>query len=478
MKVWKRAGLYLIRKKSRSIILFLLLFVMANLIMVGNAMRRSADDEIERIRKKLGCSFVVAADTDNPLLYEERFDEEFSYKIFTGRNVTPQLIEEIMEVDGIIDCEIKDYKIVWTDLDLKPGLWAGSTEDEDFSIEEIEIWRHYTYAVICRTGEMNENFRTGAFTILEGRNLTEEDSFSAVISEYLAETNQLAVGDKIRIETKRGLYEPSDVPEETLGVPIEMEVVGIFSVNFEQEPSFLTPENCYADNLLFVDQETGKQIRKNQEFLGPSPEAYNEAVFFVEDPEKLGKVMEDVEQSIDLSELLVILDDSAYSASVKPLKQISLFSLILIISGSVGAVTVLYLVFSLWLKSRIREIKIYRSIGFKKGRIIRQMVLECLIITTIALGAVIIFLKPVTESVSYVSAALTDNSQEGDAYSLEIKIGAPPEIAKIESERVELFPSYSGTDFILLAAAVYGISCLSVLAAALQTIKKCQERLL
>src|SRR5699024_8022574 len=101
-----------------------------------------------------------------------------------------------------------------------------------------------------------------------------------------------------------------------------------------------------------------------------------------------------------------------------------------------------------------------------------------LIITTIALGAVIIFLKPVTESVSYVSAALTDNSQEGDAYSLEIKIGAPPEIAKIESERVELFPSYSGTDFILLAAAVYGISCLSVLAAALQTIKKCQERLL
>ena len=50
-------------------------------------------------------------------------------------------------------------------------------------------------------------FFRGAFTILKGRNLKEEDSFSAVISEYLAETNQLAVGDKIRIETKRGLKE-------------------------------------------------------------------------------------------------------------------------------------------------------------------------------------------------------------------------------------------------------------------------------
>ena len=441
-------------------------------------MRRSVDDEIERIRKKLGSSFVVAADTNNPLLYEERFDEEYPYRIFIGRNVTPQLIEEIMKVDGVTECEIKDYEIAWTDLELKPGLWADSTEDEYSSIEQIEVFRHQTYAVVCRTGEMNENFRTGAFTILEGRNLTEEDSFSVVISEYLAETNQLAVGDKIRIETKRGLFEPTEVPEETLGIPIEMEVVGIFSVNFEQEPSLLTPEDCYADNLLFVDQETGKQIRKNQEILFPIQEAYHEAIFFVEDPEKLEKVMEDVKQSTDLSEFLVSLDDSAYSASVKPLKQVRLFSLILIISGSVGAAAVLYLVFSLWLKSRMNEIKIYRSIGFGKGRIIRQMILECIIITAIALGVVIIFLKPVTESVSYVSAALTDSPQEGDAYSLEINIGTLPEITKVESEGVELLPSYSGTDFILLAAVVYGISCLSVLAAALQTIKRCQERLL
>lgn len=473
MKVWKRAGLYLIRKKSRSIILFLLLFVMANLIMVGNAMRRSADDEIERIRKKLGCSFVVAADTDNPLLYEERFDEEYPYKVFIGRGVTRQLIKEILNVQGVIDYDIKDYKKIWTELDLRPGMWAELPENEHITEEEIAVWRHVTNAVICGNSEMNINFRTGAFSITEGRSLTESDSYSALVSEYFAEKNNLTVGDYITVETKTGFLKASKNPSETIGIPVKLEVAGIFSANFEQEASVFTPEYYYADNLLFVDQTAGLQLHRNQEILFPAQEAYDEATFFVNNPKRLEKVMKDVKQSTDLSELLIYLDDSAYSASIKPLKQISLFSCILVISGSVGAATALYFIFDLWMKSRIHEIKIYMSIGISRKELIRQLLLEGVIITSISLLASLSFAQTVTNGCFYLAVAMTEPEEEKEAYNVEISYEeALPRISKVSAETVKLSYDISVTDIIFLLTAAYGISCVSILTVSLQTIKR------
>lgn len=382
MKTWKRAE--------------------TTFIIVGNAMRKSADQQIDTIRRSLGSSFVVAADTQNESLYEEYIsDGEQLGSVFAGKKITSQLVEQILNIDGIVDYEVKDYLPVWTNVKLKEAGWVESTPDENFSEENLELQRSSTNAIFCGNGEMNVNFRIGAVSVSAGRNILKDDKSTAVISEYLAEKNNLSVGDSIILETKRGLYEPAREPFETLGEPERLEIVGIFSVNFEQEISMFTNENECVDNFIFIDQYTGSQFKKNLETLFPGNEAYNEVTFFVQSSEILEDVLEKAEQEVDLSGLKVSLDDSAYSASVKPLRQIHMFAVILIASGSIGCVVILYLILSLWIKGRIHETGILISIGIGKRSILWQMILECIIIATIAVFMV--FFLQLRLSQSYFS---------------------------------------------------------------------------
>ena len=51
---------------------------------------------------------------------------------------------------------------------VKAGMYANIEPDPDHSLEELKAFRHATNAVLCRNGELNVNFRTGAFSISDG----------------------------------------------------------------------------------------------------------------------------------------------------------------------------------------------------------------------------------------------------------------------------------------------------------------------
>lgn len=479
MKTWKRAGLYLIRKKARSILLILITFVMTTFIVAGNAMRTSANQQIEAIRQNLGSSFVVAADTQNESLYEEQYDEEYSYSLFIGRTLSPELIEEIKNVKGIKDYEIKDYVIVWGDLSLREGLWAQVTEDEYHTKEELKTHRKKANAVICGDGEMNVNFRTGALSISEGRNLSAEDQSSIVISEYLAKKNNLSIGDTIQLETKRGIYEPTDTPMETLGKPVRLKLIGIFSVNFGQEISMLTLEQEVADNMLFIDQKSGLQLKNNLKLLFPGEDSYSEVTFFVNDPKELESTMNKVKETVDLKGLKVSLDDSAYSASVKPLRQISIFSTVLMICGIGGFIVIFYMILSLWIKGRMHEIGILLSVGLRKAEIIWQMVLEGIVIVSFALILTIATAPYAVDLSFHAATAATAPNGRQLGYEVEMEYGeALPVITKVSSEKVKLTYDTAEKDYPILIVSTYAISSLSILMASIQIMKVSPKKLL
>lgn len=62
MLVWKRAVLYLARKRGRTILLTALLFMMSCFIVIGISLRVGAGNEISNLRKNLGTGFVLEAD--------------------------------------------------------------------------------------------------------------------------------------------------------------------------------------------------------------------------------------------------------------------------------------------------------------------------------------------------------------------------------------------------------------------------------
>ena len=76
--------MYLTRKKSRNILLLLLIFAMGILIMAGNGMRISAKEEIEKIRQNWPAVLQWQLIQKIWLLYEERYDKSYPYSVFIG----------------------------------------------------------------------------------------------------------------------------------------------------------------------------------------------------------------------------------------------------------------------------------------------------------------------------------------------------------------------------------------------------------
>lgn len=472
MGIGRRALLYLTRKKGRSILLFIIILLLASFLFVGKALFGSAQREIDTLTQNLGSSFVLKVDEDNPNYIEERVGDGYTYTVYAGPRITDEMISEILKIDRVSDYSADLVFLAWSDLKLKPGLWADSTEDQYFTQRQIDLSRQRFRAYICTNGELSQNFRTGAFSIMSGRNIQTEDHSVALISEYVAEENSLAVGDSLTLETKRGIYEPCEDPYERVGDPVEVEIIGIFKTNFKQEESLYTAEMDYADNFIYVDYDTGKQLNHNISHMGFNDldGSYSEITFFTEGPEYLPEIMEQVKERLDITGLLLYRDDTAYYASVKPLKQIRMISVLLSGIGAAGCVWILYLVFVMWIKGRKLEMGILLSFGVSKRGILAQLLFECVVITTVALGVSMGLSKPLVDGCSSVMEQAMSPDSETDAYVVDISMTNPNIfIHKVSSDPVRLDSYISIQDIILLTIVVYCISCVSVCTASVRT---------
>lgn len=470
MSIRKRAILYLIRKKSRTILLAVLMFVMSCFIMIGFSLKSSADIEADRLRKSLGTGFILKADTANKTYYEDREGESYSYKIYAGPRVTDEMVHKILTIKGVEDYKINYVDIAWVNLNLKPGAWTNREESDGFTNEQLAVDRQSTYILPCRKGELDANFRTGALTISQGRNIQERDHFKAVISDELAQRNNLALGDHIQVAIKEGIVRPSNDPSKTWGEPIELEIVGLFHANFEQAVSDFTYENGYVVNQIYTDMDTHVKL---EEILGdPShvTDSYLDAAFFVEDPAELDSIMQQIREreDIDVGGLIFKADDTAYRASVRPFRLISVFSSILLFAGTAGLGVILYLVMSLWVKGRKHEAGILLSVGIGKAKIVGQMVAECLMVSAVSLVLCMLLSGIMIDKCAGIAENVTSPKTGGQAYTVEINTSFEPVVTKTSSENVKLDHRVSGDTVLWMVIAVCGVSCISVILSAVK----------
>lgn len=470
MAVWKRAILYLSRKRGRTILLVILMFAMACFVMVGISLKNSADREISNLRKNLGTGFVLEADIDNEVYYKAA-DTSYSSLIYAGPKVTPELIEQILTVDGVTDYSIdSQVHAVYTNLELRPGLWADCTPNRDDSIEKLEVRRHSTWLRPCAKGELQVNFRTGAIEISEGRNIQEDDQFKAVISEWLARENGLSVGDTIRVETKEANHIPSNTPLKTWGDPVELEIVGLFHMNFTQASSKHIAETGFMENNIYSDMRTNAVLEKNLTEVFAEDEDYTKVTFFVENPERVEEVMQQVGamEEVSVDGLLLSADDTAYKASAKPYEQIRTFAMILLVSGMIGIGIILYLVMRLWVQGRMHEAGILLSLGVGRRKIVGQMLAENLTVAAIALVLALMLSGTIVDKCMSFAEQVTAPKAGEKAYKAEVNYWSEPVVNQVSAEKVELGHDASGYELILTVAFVCGASSLSVLFASIK----------
>lgn len=445
MGVWKRACLYVTRKWVRSILLFVVFFVMELFLLTGLMMREGAkkavDDTRHTFTTGLTIDWIMMPNAYDFL--DEHINEkgELVMKIKLPF-VKKEHIKELLAIDGVTGFYAKTQQVeAYTGLTVKPGhhawlldfldgKYSEEYEGERESLEEFrgpsETEAHYNRFIPVYDSEWHPAFVNGALELVEGRHVRLGDEGKAVISDVVAQANGLKPGDKVKAQN-------SDIfTGELYGSIYETEIVGIYHVNFEQEITKWTYEDDILANTLFCAPGIEYWSRyENQIYTGADIIAeeseYNigSMVLFVEDPMLLDSVKEKLLafDAVDWKYYNIGSYDKDYKDALKPLFTVKKLSGVLIAVITSGALVILFLIFTMWMRSRRYEMDIFSSVGITKKNMLLQCMLECFCIGLLAFLAAVLLAGPVSEMMGNGLQAYLSSKSSPDAYEVTFQQG-------------------------------------------------------
>lgn len=349
MSVYRRAFLYIARKKGKSILLLSILTILMVLLLIGTAVNRTAEDASARLREELGGYFKIVPD------YQ---------KMELSQRVDERLIDQVLETGGIKAYNAMDVHYLMVDkLNLTPGRFAREGDGK------AQMARFLGNT----SSEYHEYFYLNMFTLIEGRHLGPEDTGKALISKTLAEENGLGIGDafsaRMTEEASGGYVSEAE---------FSFEVAGIFDEGYQEGSNENKAECDIASNFIFIDAASSRAVKEHLN-RDDGNIFHGGAAFFVKDPKNLEKITASVEtlEGVDWESLKFTVNNSAYESRMEPLKRLEgMMVLLLGLIAVIGAV-LLSLLLTLWERDRIHEAGVLMSFGISKRNILWQHFMEC-----------------------------------------------------------------------------------------------------
>ncbi|MCI8634602.1 MAG: ABC transporter permease [Eubacterium sp.] len=417
MGIWKRAYLYIKRKKTRSIKLFLIFFLTGILLLTGLSVRRGAAEEAGKIRSSLAAGLTLICKPMDPYKMFDISTNEKGETVFLHKLplVTENRIEELLAVDGISgffsDLESKK---AYTEHTLVPGVdsqaldilegraseeYPGQRELLEEYQEYSRIGAHMVSVVGVYDSQWHPAFVNGAVELVKGQHVGLKDRKKAVISDQLAEKNGFVIGDHLKIQCIE------EVDCAWYGSIYEAEIAGIFHMNFEQPVGEYTKEPQLLANVIFCTTDMSdwytheEQVYFEKEITALESEHHLETmVLFVEDPALLDSVKEQLLQidSIDWEYYDTRVYDKDYQTAAAPLLMMIKFSDVLIAAVIFLAFLFLLKCLMVWTRSRKRETGILFLNGIKRKDMLLQFILECCCMAAAAFPAAAFLAGPLS----------------------------------------------------------------------------------
>ena len=431
MNVFKRAVLYLVRKKVRSILLFLLLFFMGLFMLTGLSIHRSAGWAAKEMQKSISSGleikmFEVPGDEIYTISHNENGELVRSLK---KSLITESVAEELASISGVSGYYSEmGAEVLYTGLNVAPG---GFTEElrrleaaeEAADLKTIacdRVWSRANDFLVVQESEYYPYFRNGAFELVSGRHLHMDDTGKILISDKLAAGNGLDIGDVI--DGQRFDF----ITGELYGEIYHAEIVGIFRINFEQQYSEWIAEPEILENIVFGPFEMrhwgqrqyniyygGDVLAKEEDRLLGS------VTFFVEDPAELDKIEAQMKENehVDWSYYAIQRYDADYKAAAKPLLSMTLFAACMVAVSIGGTLLILFLALAMWMRSRQHEIDVLTFLGINGRMILVQFLIEAGIVVVTAFFMSRISALPVTHAVGNAMTEFTNPPEEAAPFS-------------------------------------------------------------
>ena len=352
MNLIKRAGLYCLRQRFKTVILFLVLTLIATFMLTGIAVRGTAKSATADVQTAIGGKIMLDIDTDGHMGSGEQNQWGTTYT-YNGDFITDKIVDAIKKVDGVVGYNAEDTE----------GYWGAGV---NFKYLPATFGLSYTpYGEASRytttlSSEKSNAFQSGKYKLAEGRHITTDDKYTCLISKELADYNKLSVGDKIKMYSL-----DSDCIS-------EFEIVGIFDGTEGTSGNALTVDEIPA-NCGYVDYAGIQDIFKDDYDNG-----YSQLTIYVEDPVSIQNVYDRISALPELTgkTLKLTIDTDEYDAVSTPLESLQKIVNTTIVIISVVSVVILTLLLTIWIRGRKKEIGILLSIGKSKSDILSQIFLE------------------------------------------------------------------------------------------------------
>ncbi len=355
----KRAFFYTTRKRGKTLILLLTLFVISTFVLTGLSILAAADQSALSLRQSVGGSIKLELDKDNRQNWTYQQGVGGTMVGYTGTPITDADIEKVMSVKGIRNYNgVGDGSVFAIDFSFISGFSFGPGSD-------------YSRLPSVSNSEYFNYFRRGAFKLVEGRHITPEDDHVVLISTALAERNALKLGDTITVQC---CYDAGGYPNVTL------KIVGIYKSTMDD--GGFTTTSTDKRNRLIIDHKAMQEIMMHDVIQ------YDNGVeFFVDDPRDIDKIAAQIQKlDLDWNCFTLTVDNTAYEAVASSLTAMQNIVTGLIVGIVIVSIGILALILNMWIKQRTHETGILLSIGVSKVKIVAQYILETLMIAVIAFG--------------------------------------------------------------------------------------------
>ena len=343
----QRAWAYVSRKRLRSFILFLILFVLLAGISACLTLMKSNKTVESNLYRSLNSSFTIKRVEPDQTFQLSQIDT--LKKIKGLEHVSPEL-ETI--------AKLKDKEVVTGD---------QSVQRDDLTEAEKDL----ISLISLEDSSKDVSFTSSAFIIKEGRHLQKGDNQKILVHEELAKKNNLKLGDKISLN-------PGQV-EDGSGKTLEFEIVGIFSGKKQEKFTGLSSD--FSENTVYTD------FASSQTLLGYKEPQVTAARFYIENPKEMDGILKEVENlSLENQGYQVEQENKAFEQIKDSITTFQAFLQIFLYGIMIAGAGALVLVLSLWLRERVYEVGILLALGKGKGAIFAQF---CLEVVLVSLGAIL-----------------------------------------------------------------------------------------
>lgn len=360
MNLLKRAVLYSVRKKGKSLTLFLLIVLVSTFLLSCFSILSAVENLNADIRKSIGAAFYIRANSNVVKNDKGEFYIEDKHIRITDDNIS-----EIEQCGEVAYCNPINYGYAKSEEII---FIPGDRDEPDNNMGKITALR-YSF--------LHPDFSDKVISLSDGKHIDQTSEKSIIISREVAQANGISLGDKVVLKSAKFGTDSGRYTDIWQGDRNEVKVIvtGIYEIL--KENNCVTATAAKQENHIYASMDVLSELGEAE------PAVYTgEVDFYVIDPAELTQIVPRVRQidSIDWKTHFIRTNDFRYSKISDSIGSLSGFVKALLICVSAVSAAIITLILTLSMRNRVRESGILLAVGISKKEILIQFILETLMV--------------------------------------------------------------------------------------------------